>query len=261
LVFRGRYQDGFDASIRRKPPVPEQIWTELVDVGFQNADRKAAPKMAAIISAKWKIKPPFSEEAGLEVIFAFARANAIPEAKSLCKEMTALKASRSIELDRGEAELDVWAHDFTAAGEILARIDKPSGRRTALSASDFHERMVGAYAVADREDDAKAMWEKCASKRGDFLTIELIGCEARAGHADAAQELLNRFQPALRLNGLRTLAEGWAQAKETAGLGQWIDSLTSPEEKAYAAMGIAEGLLHTHLRDPFDGPNMWPHPL
>jgi hypothetical protein len=197
-----------------------------------------------------------------------AEAGAIPEAKLLVRMIVGSNeaSTRNKAVDRFAAEFAVWTRD-PAADALLARVGFASASGAATKPTpvvtyeelDFYQRLAHAFARND-QDPARALAaaEKTRGASKTLAMFDVMAFEARVGQANVAVAQFKKLTPEFSVKGAERLAQGWAQAKDTSGITSWIDSLPSPLLKYFAEIGVVEGALHTHVRDPYDGP---PSPL
>ncbi len=257
LAAREQWAEAFAiASQIRSPYKSEPYWADLILLASDSGKQKSVKTVAGLVMTQWKKQPPSSVEAGAKIVVALAEAKAIPEAKAaleVLKTSSVNASPRAVQLKQVEAELDVWAGDFSAATALLAEFSKVRAGQWDTWQGNFYWGMTRAYAAVDDDVNARAMAAKAAGVR-QFAMLDSIECTARTGHPGDADAAYRQFRGDIAYTAVSRLAAGWAQAKDTKGIKAWLDSLDSPLKKMVAEMGVVEGLLHVHLRDPFDSP-------
>ena len=257
LAARERWKEAFDiASSVKGFAKPEPYWADLILVAFDTSKPKSIKTIAGLVVARLKTAPPSSVEAGAKVAMALAEAKAFPEAKTVLEvtRKSAPDASMyTMQFDLAEADVDMWSGDAASAATLLGKYENLHPHGFDTSTDNYYWNLTQAYAAAGDEVNALAMANKATASR-TVAMLDVIGCIAAAGQPTIANAECQKIRGDLGLTAVSRLAGGWAQAKDTKGLKAWIDGLDTPLKKMIAEMGVVEGLLHVHLRDPFDSP-------
>ena len=82
----------------------------------------------------------------------------------------------------------------------------------------------------------------------------LTDAQSKSGLIEQAMKSMGKIQePTYRALACRRLGNAYAQRHDVAGMTYWIDTLPRPEERSWAALGAAEGLLGRRVLNPEAG--------
>lgn len=147
---------------------------------------------------------------------------------------------------------DIWWRIATLRakeGDIQGAIKAASISDEEASDGWFPEEIVQAQIKAG---DLESAYRSVARVRrhDDSIFGELAVAQAENGDIKGAlktMEAISNRYPVVRVSVLRAIAKAWVvTGKEKWGL-EWAANQRSPIEKAYALLGVAEGLLHRTL--------------
>lgn len=140
------------------------------------------------------------------------------------------------------------------AQELL--VDLPPRPIAPLDRARRHYVAVVLSLARSGEADAVAELARPITEPQDLSAIywALGDAQSRAGSIEAAQQSVGKIrEPMYRAFACRRLARAYALRHDLAGLTQWIDTLGGPEERSWAALGAAEGLLGRRVFNPEAG--------
>ena len=284
LVRLGRHAEAVDLAGREAASAARR-WSRLLLVAADAGDARAVRALGKLAVDRITAKPPTGDVPRVAV--RMAEAGDVAGGRAFLASMdprAATPFARAIHAPAvfwgcAAAELELMAGNVPASRDVIAKLDRPAdapdtpapparrrNRGGPVPPAAVHRgraeidafnvvRLAQAFAARDAESDALAMADRLPAgspERGLALN-ELLACQARVGHAAAGVAALADAR--LPEGAARSLARGWAQAKDTAGLATWINGLRSARVRVAAEVGVVEGMLRTHVCDPYDDPS------